>query len=543
MNGTTDDKRDIAALHAELERRTHVEAGLNKTLAAASARGAASEELFRLLVESVSDYAIFVLAPSGSIATWNAGAERLKGYTTEEAIGMHFSRFYSPAEVAAGKCELELEIAAREGRFEEVGWRVRKDGSTFWANVVIGAIRSANGDLVGYSKVTRDLTERKRAEDERAARIAAEHANRMKDEFLAMLGHELRNPMAPIVTALELIALRGDTKAQKEHEVIERQVKHMMHLIDDLLDVSRIASGKVELRCEPIDVRMVITKAVELASPLFEQKRHHLNVDMPPAPLVVSADDSRLTQVIANLLTNAAKYTSAGGRVAVVARDLPGEVVIEVTDTGTGIEPELLPRIFDMFVQGYQSSERSGGGLGLGLTLVKSLVVLHGGHVMAHSEGIGRGSRFTVTLPTTGPRLVAGPRPTAGQKEPATGRDKVLVVDDNEDARVLLAELLRSMGYEVGVAADAPEAIEVATAFRPSVAILDIGLPVVDGYELALQLRDLLGEETPSLIAVTGYGQETDRQRSRAAGFARHLVKPVDLRQLLDAIAQVRPAR
>ncbi len=358
-----------------------------------------------------------------------------------------------------------------------------------------------------------------------------------------MLGHELRNPMAPIVTALELIALRGDTKAQKEHQVIERQVKHMMHLIDDLLDVSRIASGKVELRCEPIDVRAVITKAVELASPLFEQKRHHLNVDMPSTPLVVSADDSRLTQVVANLLTNAAKYTSAGGRVAVVARDLPDQIVIEVTDTGTGIGPDLLPRIFDMFVQGYQSSERSGGGLGLGLTLVKSLVALHGGHVSAHSDGLGRGSRFTVTLPTTGPRLVAEPRPNAPHMEPALVRDKVLVVDDNEDARLLLAELLRSMGYEVGVAADAPEALDVARKLGPSVAILDIGLPVVDGYELAIKMRELLGDTTPALIAVTGYGQETDRQRSTAAGFARHLVKPVDLRQLLDAIAQVRPAR
>ena len=499
----------------------------------------AAEERFRRLVESVVDYAIFVLDSTGHIATWNTGAERLKGYRAEEAIGMHFSRFYPREDVAAGKCEMELEVATRVGRFEEEGWRVRKDGSQFWASVVIGAIRNPNGDLAGFSKVTRDLTERKRTEDERAARLAAEQANRIKDEFLAMLGHELRNPLAPIVTALDLIAMRGETAAAKEHKVIERQVKHMMHLVDDLLDVSRISSGKIELRKRHLDMRDVISKAVEVASPLFEQKRHKLTIDVPATALVVSGDEARLTQVVANLLTNAAKYTASAGRVTVSARDTDEKVTIEVTDSGSGIGAELLPRIFDVFVQGYQTSERAGGGLGLGLRLVKSLVELHGGSVAAHSAGLGTGSRFTVVLPRPGPSLVEDAAAPVRPARKAPGSAKILVVDDNEDARLLLGELLGSVGFEVKHAADGPEALEVLKTFAPTVAVLDIGLPVMDGYDLAIRMRQQLGAATPALIAVTGYGQQTDRRRSEVAGFARHLVKPVDLHQLLDAIAEV----
>ncbi len=504
---------------------------------------AAAEERFRQLVESVVDYAIFVLDPGGHIATWNAGAERLKGYTASEAIGMHFSRFYPAEVVASGRCEEELRIATTEGRFEEEGWRIRKDGSRFLASVIIGAIRNASGDLVGFSKVTRDLTERKRGEDERAARLAAEQASKIKDEFLAMLGHELRNPMAPIVTALDLIAMRGDTTAKKEHDVINRQVKHMMHLIDDLLDVSRIASGKIQLRLTSLDLRDAIARAVEVASPLFEQKTHHLAVNLPDTELRVHGDEARLIQVIANLLTNAAKYTAAHGRISVSAEATDGNVVVAVQDNGTGIGPELLSRVFDIFVQGYQSSERSGGGLGLGLALVKSLVGLHHGTVSADSAGLGTGSRFTVTLPVERLHIVGDEAIAAASAPVGAAIDKVLVVDDNEDARLLLGDLLASLGYEVKTAADGPEALEVVKTFTPSVAILDIGLPVIDGYELAVRVREALGAKVPAMIAVTGYGQDTDRERSKAAGFARHLVKPVDLHRLLDAIAEVRRPR
>jgi len=367
------------------------------------ALGVHGEDLFRMLVESVRDYAIFLLDPSGRVATWNTGAERIKGYRADEIIGRHFSTFYPVHEVAAGTCERELEEAAREGRFEDEGWRLRKDGSRFWANVIISAVRGRRGELIGFSKVTRDLTERKAAEEERAARLAAEQANRAKDEFLAMLGHELRNPLAPIVTALQLMKLRGQGNLTREQQVIERQVNHMVRLVEDLLDVSRIAKGKLLLKKQLVDVRDIVARAIEIAGPLIEQRRHHVQVDTPPHELTVDADEGRLTQIFTNLITNAAKYTNAGGHLRVAVREErrgeEREVAVSVTDDGLGIEPALLPRVFDLFVQGHQSAERSAGGLGIGLTLVRTLTQLHGGTVTAHSDGIGRGSTFTVRLP------------------------------------------------------------------------------------------------------------------------------------------------
>jgi hypothetical protein len=498
---------------------------------------AAVEDRFRLLVESVQDYALFALDPSGKVSTWNRGAERIKGYTATEIIGSHFSRFYPAEDVQAGKCEHELEVAAREGRFEDEGWRIRKDGSAFWANVVISAVRDGTGVLVGFAKVTRDLTERKRTEEERAARLAAERANRTKDEFLAMLGHELRNPLSPIVTALQLIKLRGETTWTQEHQIIERQVNHMMHLVDDLLDVSRIARGKVDLKKRQIDLRDAIAKAIEIASPLFEQRQHHLAVDALRRPLIVDGDEARLTQVFANLLTNAAKYTDPGGHVFVAVRHSGSEAVVEVRDDGSGIHPELLPRIFDLFVQGSQSAERAGGGLGLGLTLVRSLVSLHGGQVDARSEGPGLGSQFTVRLPAIDGAVPADQAAQAAPAFPATEhQQRILLVDDNEDARFLLCEILMAVGHDVKTAGDPLDALALIERFKPEVAILDIGLPVMDGYELAIRLREALPDSPPRLIALSGYGLPADQLRSQQAGFDLHLVKPVDVRRLLDAI-------
>ncbi len=495
----------------------------------------AADQRFRLLVESVKDYALMIMDPTGHISTWNEGGERIKGYKASEIIGKHFSVFYPPEDVAAGKCERELEVAADEGRFEEEGWRVRKDGTQFWANVVISPMRDRNGTLIGFSKVTRDLTERRRIDEERAGRIAAEQANKSKDEFLAMLGHELRNPMAPIVTALELLKLRGERRGAKEHQVIERQVKHMMHLIDDLLDVSRIARGKVVIKRKQVDVRDVMAKAVEIASPLLEQRRHHVEVSLPPQDLVVTGDEARLTQVLGNLLTNAAKYTEPGGHiVANVAQD--GEqVVIEVKDDGHGIAPDLLPRVFDLFVQGYQSSDRSGGGLGLGLTLVRSLVEVHGGTVEAFSEGPEQGSRFVIRLPAVSRPVADEPDTLRNASLPrAEHGQNILLVDDNEDARILLAEVLMSVGHEVVSAGDGPEALEAIKTFTPDIAILDIGLPVMDGYELAGRVRQAF--DGVRLIALTGYGQRSDHERTRSAGFEKHLVKPIDVRSVLAAV-------
>ncbi len=499
-----------------------------------------TEELFRLLVSSVRDYAIFMLDPTGHVATWNVGAERIKGWTADEIIGKHFSTFYPEEDVRAGKCEMELEVAARDGRFEDEGWRVRKDGSRFWANVVIGAVRDQHGELVGFSKVTRDLTDRKRAEEERAARLAAEQANRAKDAFLAMLGHELRNPLAPIATALQLMKLRNGGSDNKEQQVIERQLKYMMRLVDDLLDVSRIVQGKITLKLTQLDIRETLAKAIEMASPMIEQRQHHLEVELPPGGLHVEADEQRLIQIVSNLLVNAAKYTDRGGHITLSVRREPStqEVAIEVRDDGVGIEPDLLPRVFDLFVQGFQGVDRSRGGLGLGLTLVRKLVELHHGRVEAHSAGKGEGSTFTVHLPLAEgrttlamPALARAPRATRASR-------KILIVDDNEDALFLLGDALEAAGHEVRTALDPAAALDIARDFKPEVAILDIGLPVMDGYELAERLREELHGANVHMIALTGYGSESDKARSAHAGFAAHFVKPVDVQRLSDSIAR-----
>lgn len=369
------------------------------------------------------------------------------------------------------------------------------------------------------------------------ARAEAEAASRAKDEFLAMLGHELRNPLAPIQTALQLMRLRGDAGAERERVVIERQVQHLTSLVDDLLDVSRIARGKVELRRERLELAPVVARAIEMASPLLEQRRHTVDVRVPRAGLQVEGDALRLAQVISNLLTNAAKYTEAGGLVTIQAVRAGDEVSLAVRDSGIGIAPDVLPRIFELFVQSRQALDRSQGGLGLGLTIVRSLVAMHGGTVTVHSEGLGRGTEMTVRLPAA-----AGEASTAGDRAAGAGADvqrqasgtRVLVVDDNEDAADMLMHALTVQGYHVRAAHDGPAAIQICAEFHPRIALLDIGLPVMDGYELAGQLRRRY-EGALHLIAVTGYGQASDRQRSRAAGFDQHLVKPIDL----DALERI----
>jgi PAS domain S-box-containing protein len=503
---------------------------------AAEERRRIQDERFALLVGSVKDYALLILDPAGNVTTWNAGAEQIKGYTASEIIGSHFSRFYPEDDVRAGKCEHELEVAAREGRFEDEGWRVRKDGSRFWANVVISAVRDDLGNLIGYSKVTRDLTERRRAEEEASARKAAEQASRTKDEFLAMLGHELRNPLAPIVSAIQLLKLSGNQKSAREYQVIERQVKQMVRLVDDLLEVSRISRGKIALKRKPFDLRDALAKATEIALPLIDQKRHDFEVKVPSYPLIVDGDDARLTQVFANLLNNAAKYTNAGGRIVLIVRHDKTHVTVEVQDNGIGIDPTLLPRVFELFVQGYQDAGRAEGGLGIGLTLVRSLVLLHGGDVEARSGGLHAGSTFIVRLPSVDQPLEAEPEPSVLTAAAPSKRRQILIVDDNEDARMLLADVLAAFGHKVESAADGPAALAMLEVFKPDVAILDIGLPGMDGYELATRIREMPGHPKLRLLALTGYGQPRDVTHTKAAGFDVHLVKPIDVQRLLAHI-------
>lgn len=529
------------SLQAEVELQKKIETKLSRMVSEQAKKGAASEEVFRHLVESVRDYAIFFLDTNGRVATWNVGAQRIKGYRAGEVIGRHFSIFYPDEDVRAGKCEYAIEEATREGYFETEGWRVRKDGSRFWANVAIGSVRDDSGDLLGYSKVTRDLTERKKAQEEREARIAAEEANKAKDEFLALLGHELRNPLAPIVTALQLLKLRGDHRTSREQQIIERQVKHLMRLVDDLLDVSRITKGKVTLNTQQVDVRNVLAKAVEIASHLLEQREHQFEVDIPDREVFIDADEARLTQVFANLLLNAAKYTEPGGHIGMSVRQDQSGVIVEVRDDGIGIAPDLLSKVFEAFVQGSDHAHAAAGGLGIGLTLVQTLVRMHGGTVQAQSPGVGKGSTFTVWLRN---HISPGQEPQRGAIAAELGRQsgacRTLVVDDNEDAAVLLGELLSDFGYDVRTAYDAPTALEIVQTFVPDVAILDIGLPLIDGYDLASRLRADLGVRTPHLIALSGYAELGARDKSRQAGFVAHLVKPIDPRRLLEMIAEIR---
>ena len=490
-----------------------------------------SELRLRLLIESIKDYAIFMLDPQGRIASWNPGAQRIKGYREEEIVGRHFSTFYPDEDIRAGKCELELAVARETGRFEDEAWRLRKDGTRFWANVVISAVRDASGELVGFAKVTRDLTDRRQVERERAARLAAEQASRAKDDFMAVLAHELRSPLAPITTAIQLARLRGNDIP--ELEVIERQTQHLVRLVEDLLDVPRITRGKIELKLERVEIAEVVSQAIEMAGPVLEQQHHIVDIEVPRTGCAVMGDRFRLAQVVANLVTNAAKYSEPNGRVAVSAAAAGNRVRIRVRDRGIGIEPAMLSRIFDGFVQDAGARTRSMGGLGLGLSIVKSLVNLHHGVVIARSEGPGKGSEFEVELPSAdataaGDDAVA-PSRAAPDLERASAARRVLIVDDSEDAASLLAEVVSALGHQPRVVHDGTAALDLARRFQPDIALIDIELPVMDGYQLAGLLRREPWAAHLFLVAVTGHAEPSARQQSRMAGFHDHIAKPLDL--------------
>jgi len=481
-----------------------------------------SEERFRLLIESVKDYAIFMLDTQGRVASWNAGAQRIKGYRAEEIIGEHFRIFYNAEARQRQWPEEELRRARDEGRYEEEGVRLRNDGTTFWANVIITPVRDAAGVLRGYAKVTRDLTDRKRIQD-------LETGERHMQEFLAVLAHELRNPLAPISNALNLLS-RKPTSDPAEiwvRDVLQRQTGQLKRLVDDLLDVSRITRAALVLDRKPLDLRAVVRQAVDASMQWFDQRRHTLDVSVAGERLVVDADEVRLSQVVQNLLHNAAKYTPEGGRVQLDVRRDAAEVVIRVRDSGIGMNAETLSTAFELFKQAHQGLDRSQGGLGVGLTLVQRLVKMHGGSVAAKSDGPGRGSEFVVRLPIKPEQPIVR---AGGEAKPgATGpRRRILVVDDNRDAAQALKLLLEGDGHDVRVASDGGAGLEAARQYKPDVALLDIGLPQMDGYELARRMREEPALGATLLVAVTGYGQMHDRARASASGFNHHLVKPVE---------------
>lgn len=627
-------------------------------------------ELTRLMTEEVKEAAVFFMDINGIITSWNRGAEEMKGFTAEDAIGSHLSLLYTDDDKALGWPEHNLQEANKNEFFREERWRQKKDGSLFWARILLTALRNDAGEHVGYSKITLDLTEHKLLEscvkekeetrrvlhaanagmwtwhfstgridicknhlallgyagddtsmplaqwldfvhadyrDLVAEKFEQAHAGRpkqslhvempmrqkdssfrwfsaradwfregegdpymlqgvsidiqelktvgeerqkaidqlkaqdiRKNEFLAMLAHELRNPLAPIGAGAELLQIvkSNEGQVQQTSEIISRQVDHMTNLIDDLLDVSRVTRGQVELDKLALDIRHIVTDAVEQANPLIYSKHHRFALHLPPHRVMVHGDRKRLVQIFANLLNNAAKYTPENGNITLKIQVKKSRVIIEVVDDGSGMEPELVKRVFDLFEQAQRTSDRSSGGLGLGLALVKSLVELHGGSVAVASKGIGKGSKFTVVLP----RLPEAPDHSGKAYEATLQKSdhplKILVVDDNEDAAAMLSSLLEATGHQVFVEHGAKRALERARIELPDVCLLDIGLPEMDGHELARQLRSQPATSDALLIAVTGYGQEKDRENSRDAGFDHHFTKPVDVKNLTSILAE-----
>jgi signal transduction histidine kinase/ActR/RegA family two-component response regulator len=398
------------------------------------------------------------------------------------------------------------------------------------------AVRDADGAITGVLAVDVDVTaqfEAKSALEE--SRAAADAASRAKDEFLAMLGHELRNPLAPILTALEVMRSRPDRPNERERAVIDRQTRHLLRLVDDMLDISRITRGMLEIRRERADIAELIARSIEIAAPLVEQRKHELVTEVQHN-LIVDGDTARLVQVLANLITNAAKYTEQGGNIRVTAARDDRDAIITVRDTGRGIDPELIPHVFEMFVQEKQQLGRPQGGLGLGLAIVRSIVELHGGTVTASSAGPGLGSELVVRLPLAAATPSTDAPIAVRSADDSSIKPVILLVDDNADAADLLADLLRIRGCVVHVARDSAEALQAATQLVPDVALLDIGLPVMDGYELARRLRELPDWSQVRLVALTGYGNENDRKRSSEAGFERHLVKPIDIATVVQVV-------
>jgi PAS domain S-box-containing protein len=501
-----------------------------------------SARLLASIVES-SDDAIISKSLGGIIQSWNVAAERLFGYTSEEAVGRHISLIIPPDRLAEEDHIIAtLRAGTRIDHFETE--RVRKDGRPVSVSLTVSPIRDDDGNIVGASKIARDVTERRQMEDN-LRKLAADlaEADRRKDEFLATLAHELRNPLAPLSNTLEILKRLGssDPATRRGLDTMERQLEQLVRLVDDLLDLSRITHNRIELRKRHIELAPLIRQAVLGAQPLAHSASHAIEVSLPSEPLWLNADAVRLTQVFGNLLNNSCKYTPAGGRIRVIAQRDGTDAVVTVSDAGIGIPADKLAAIFDMFTQIDHSLEQSQGGLGIGLTLVKRLVEMHGGSVEARSDGVGQGSAFVVRLPIAiDVSEVSAPEPSESLENGATHR--ILVVDDNKDSADSLAMLLQLTGHEVFVAHDGHSALVAVELRRPDVVLLDIGLPSLNGHDVCRWIRQQPWGKTTVIIALTGWGQEEDRRRSQEAGFDGHLVKPVDHGHLLALLESlIRP--
>jgi PAS domain S-box-containing protein len=499
--------------------------------------GQNSDHLVRAWLAAIvdsSDDAIVSKTLDGVITTWNRAAERMFGYTAREAVGRHITLII-PAERLAEEDDVLARIRRGEtlDHFETV--RKTKDGRLLNVALTVSPIRDASGTVAGASKIARDITEYKRAEAERVLLLEeARAANRAKDDFLSMFGHELRNPLAAIASAsgvLDLARTLDDT--QRPREVIKRQIIHLKRLVDDLLDAARIRAGKIVLDRRPVNLAEIVEHALTVLQASVAAGRHVIETDLDDVG--IDADPVRIEQVVLNLVTNAVKYTPAGRRIRVRTFATGPQAVLRVEDEGVGIARDMLPKIFGLFVQAEHTLDRAQGGLGIGLTLVRSLVELHGGTVTAESPGPQLGSIFTVSL-----RRIELPThvESAGARPPALRR-RVLIVEDNDDARVMLKTLLEHEGHEVFEAVDGTEGVRAASRHRPDLALVDLGLPILDGYDVARFIRRQ-DHQPQRLVALTGYGQPDDRQRALAAGFDEHLVKPVDPDQLSELLRRLR---
>ncbi|MEW6371532.1 MAG: ATP-binding protein [Pseudomonadota bacterium] len=487
---------------------------------------AASEAMFRTIANAMPQM-VWSTLPDGYHDYYNERWYEFTGMEPGSTDGAHWADVLHPEDRAPAWAAWRDSLAS--GQPYEIQYRLRDRAGVYrWVLGRAMAVRDDDGAIVRWMGTCTDIDDQKQAEN--ALRLA----NQRKDDFLAMLAHELRNPLAPISTAAQVLRLRqGDPAyAQRAGEIIERQVRHMTELVDDLLDVSRVTRGLVQMEREPVELRAVVDAAVEQVRPLIEARHHELAVDLPPGPVHVNGDRTRLVQAISNLLNNAAKYTQQHGALRVTLADEAGRAAVSVHDNGSGIPPALLPHVFDLFTQGERTPERAQGGLGLGLTLVKSIAQLHGGAVAAASAGQGQGSTFTISLPTIAPPAEPAPPADGGQSAAPAPALRIVVVDDNRDAGASLAAALEAQGHTVDLFDDAEALLAAGDTLEADAYILDIGLPRIDGYELARRLRQRPASAGALLVALTGYGQAHDFTLSKGAGFDHHLVKPANLDQL-----------
>ncbi len=496
-------------------------------------------EWFQVTLSSIGD-AVITTDTRANVTFLNPVAEMMTGWKSDEAAGQPLEKVFTiineeTREPVKNPVARVLEDGAVIGLANHTSL-ISKDGTERSIEDSAAPIRGATGEISGAVMVFHDVTERRRAEK------ALKDGDRRKDEFLAMLGHELRNPLAPICSGLEILKLTANDSETVENvrSMMEQALSQLVRLVDDLLDASRITTGKLQLRKERVELATVMQSVMDTTRPIIEENGHKLELKLPAVPILLDADPMRLAQVFSNLLNNAAKYSEPGGQITVSAEPQGDQVVVRVTDTGIGIPADHLPRIFEIFAQVDTALERSQGGLGIGLSLAKGLVEMHGGRIQAHSDGSGLGSEFIVHLPIVVAEWPTQSAPHDGETASRAAHYRILIVDDNPLGAKTTAMVLQAMGHEVAAARDGIEGMEYAQRFQPDVILLDIGLPRLNGLELARRIREQPWGKTIFLIAVTGFGLDEDRRRSQEAGFDHHMVKPIDFSELKKKFAEMR---